>query len=102
MKVNLLPGFKLDPAAPLGYLVEAFDGDKKVIFQTFGELVGTTTLKVPVAKVRDAKKLKVSVEYYPCSTGQGICQVKSQSWEMPVQFNAKTGVETLKLETRAQ
>jgi thiol-disulfide isomerase/thioredoxin len=102
VKINLMPGFKLDPAAPLGYLVEAFDGEKKVIYETYGELVGTTTLKVPVAKVQMAKKLKVSVEYYPCSAGQGICQVKSQSWEIPVQFNAKTGAATLTLETRSQ
>jgi len=99
IKLNLPPGLKVDQASPIGYLVEAQGADKKTVYESFGELFGTTTLKLPATKLKSAGKLKVSVEYYPCSIGQGLCQVKSQSWEMPVKLDAKAA-STLVLETR--
>jgi thiol-disulfide isomerase/thioredoxin len=98
-KLNLPPGLKVDQASPIGYLVEAQSADKKTVYESFGELFGTTTLKLPATKLKSAGKLKVSVEYYPCSVGQGLCQVKSQSWEMSVKQDDK-GASTLVLETR--
>ncbi len=99
IKVNPPPGSKVDETSPISYLVEAVDGEKKVTYETFGELFGSTSLKVPASKFQKSKKLKVSVEYYPCSIGQGLCQVKSQSWEIPLKPDAKASAVLL-LETR--
>jgi len=100
-KIVLPAGLKIDASSPISYLVEGLDDQKKAVHETFGELFGSKKLKVPVQKLASAKKLKVSIEYYPCTEGQGLCQVKSQSWEIPVTFTAQ-GTPTLKLETRGQ
>ena len=100
-KIVLPAGLKIDVSSPISYLIEGFDDQKKPVHESFGELFGGKKLKVPVQKLTNAKKLKVSIEYYPCTEGQGICQVKSQSWEIPVTFTAQ-GTPTLKLETRGQ
>ena len=100
-KIVLPAGLKIDASSPISYLVEGFDEQKKPVHESFGELFGSKKLKVPVQKLTNAKKLKVSIEYYPCTEGQGLCQVKSQSWEIPVTFTAQ-GTPTLKLETRGQ
>lgn len=100
-KIVLPAGLKIDASSPITYLVEGFDDQKQPVHETFGELFGSKKLKVPVQKLTSAKKLKVSIEYYPCTEGQGLCQVKSQSWEIPVTYSAQ-GTSTLKLETRGQ
>lgn len=100
-KLKLPVGAKLDPSSPITYLVEGVDEQKKSVFETFGELAGKTKLQLPAGKLSTAKKLKVSIEYYPCTEGEGICQVKSQSWEVPVTWTAQ-GQGLLKLETRGQ
>jgi thiol-disulfide isomerase/thioredoxin len=101
IKLNLPPGTKVDEGSPIAYLIEALDGEKKVVYETFGELFGAHTLKVPAGKLKNSKKLKVSVEFYPCSVGEGICQVKSQSWEMPLRPDEKAPA-TLVLQTQEQ
>jgi thiol-disulfide isomerase/thioredoxin len=98
-KANAPTGMKIDPASPLVYLVEAQDGDKKVVHEMYGELFNTKKVTLPLDKFKNAKRLKVSLEYYPCTEGQGLCQVKSQTWEIPVTFVAGSSA-TLKLETR--
>lgn len=100
-KLKLSPGTKLDPSSPITYLVEGFDDKKQLAFETFGELTGKTKLSLTADKFTSTKKLKVTIEYYPCTEGQGICQVKSQSWEVPVTWSAQ-GQTVLKLETRGQ
>lgn len=100
-KLNLPSGMKIDPSSPISYLVEGLNESKQRVHESFGELFGKTKLKVPIQQLAGTKKLKVSIEYYPCNEGQGVCQVKSQSWEIPVTFAAK-GANTLKLETRGQ
>ncbi|HQR05970.1 MAG TPA: thioredoxin-like domain-containing protein [Gemmatales bacterium] len=100
-KIVLPAGLKIDASSPISYLVEGLDDQKKAVHETFGELFGSKKLKVPVQKLTNARKLKVSIEYYPCTEGQGLCQVKSQSWEIPVTFTAQ-GSSNLKLETRGQ
>ncbi len=101
VKLNLPAGTKIDVASPLVYLVEGYDGNRAMCFENFGEVYGTRKVQLPLDKLKAAKKLKVSVEYYPCTEGAGICQVKSQSWEIPVTFGAQ-GKSELKLETRSQ
>ncbi|MFO0813063.1 MAG: thioredoxin-like domain-containing protein [Gemmatales bacterium] len=98
-QVMVPAGSKVDPASPLVYLVEAFDGDKKTVHEVYGELFSSRQVAIPIEKISKAKKLKVSLEYYPCTEGKGICQVKSQTWEMPVTF-AADGASKVKLETR--
>jgi hypothetical protein len=100
-KLHLATGMKVEPSSPIAYLVEGLDENKTSVFETFGDLFGTRRLEVPVEKLKKAKKLKVSIEYYPCTEGQGICQVKSQSWEIPVTFKDKAP-SNIRLETRTQ
>ncbi|HMP16127.1 MAG TPA: thioredoxin-like domain-containing protein, partial [Gemmatales bacterium] len=83
-KVNLPVGMKVDPAAPVIYQLEAQDGTSNALFEKFGELYGAMKVTIPLEKVMNARKLKISLEYYPCTEGQGLCQVKSQVWEVPV------------------
>lgn len=100
-KLSLPAGTKVDLTSPVVYLVEGYDGNRAMCFETFGELYGGKKLQLTGEKLRAAKKLKVLIEYYPCTEGAGICQVKSQSWEIPVTFTAQ-GKNELKLETRSQ
>lgn len=100
-KLALAAGLKIDPSSPISYLIEGFDEKKQSVYESFGELFGSTKLKIPTQKLTGTKKLKVSIEYYPCTEGQGMCQVKSQSWEMNVAQDSK-GTAKLVLETRSQ
>lgn len=100
-KLNLAAGTKVDASSPIGYLVEGFDDKKQNVHESFGELFGTNKLKIPAQKFANVRKLKVTIEYYPCTEGQGMCQVKSQSWEMNVSIDSKA-VSKLLLETRSQ
>ncbi len=100
-KLSLPAGTKVDPTSPIVYLVEGYDGNRAMCFETYGELYGSRKLQLTGEKLRAAKKLKVMIEYYPCTEGAGICQVKSQSWEIPVTFTAQ-GKNELNLETRSQ
>ncbi|MBL8823917.1 MAG: redoxin domain-containing protein [Planctomycetia bacterium] len=97
-KIKLTKGMKIEPTSPIVYVVEGYDGGKQRVFDQFGE-VFITKISVPAQKLRNVKKLKVGIEYYPCTEGQGICQVKSQVWEIPVTFTAQ-GKSPVTLETR--
>lgn len=97
-KIKLAKGMKIEPTSPIVYTVEGYDGTRQQVFEQFGE-VYTTKITVPVQKLRTVRKLKVGIEYYPCTEGQGICQVKSQVWEIPVTLTPQ-GKSPVTLETR--
>ncbi len=96
VRLVLPPGFKLNPEAPLTYLVE-MPGSAKALKEP---LVGTinppsTTfeINVPLASPTvsgETLTVKLWLATFQCRTGsEGLCLVKSYVWTVPVAFAAQ-------------
>jgi len=83
VKLELPAGYKLSPAAPIQWLVEASGG-----FEQQGNEAKPTTsfsIKLPADKLAKADTLKLSIVYFPCQEGgEGVCLIQSQIWEIPL------------------
>jgi hypothetical protein len=94
VKINLPPGLRLGPLAPLQYLVESStDGGGGVVpLEQIGRLdtpKDEFEIKVEAARLAGAKSARVSLAYVVCSEGsEGVCQIKSQVWEIPLRADA--------------
>lgn len=87
IQLPLPPGYKLNPDAPIEYLLEASGEDKP--FQQVGSVAKPTeriTFNTPSGPWIAGKQVRISVKYFAClEKSQGICIVKSQIWEIPIQ-----------------
>ena len=90
--IRLPKGSKLSPQAPIQYVIETAEGGPAGAYEQIGQVdkSGTTfALTVPADKLAGAKTLKVSLVYYPCQVGgEGVCQIKSHVWEIPLTVDA--------------
>jgi len=86
VELRLPAGSKLNPDAPMTYVVETLPGTKTAwsATQVLPEVRPTFTVSVPAGKVAEASGLRLSLQYYECSEGsRAICRVKSHIWEIP-------------------
>jgi thiol-disulfide isomerase/thioredoxin len=91
VELRLPAGCKLNPEAAMTYRVETLPESKVEWSETkkLAEAAKSFKVTVPAAKVAGAKGLSLSVVYYECSqSGQGVCRIKSQIWELPLKFDA--------------
>jgi thiol-disulfide isomerase/thioredoxin len=97
LAVELKPpeGFKLNPEAQMTYLVEAVAAGKAAWSETKTlpeKTPAAFQITLPAAKLAGADALRLSLLYYECATGnQGLCQIKSQVWDVPLKFAAGAG-----------
>ena len=102
--VNVAPGQKLNPEAPLEYLIEGIPAAGAAYEQVgkWDKPQAKFHLEIPVEKLTQARTLKISLAYYPCEDKPGgLCFAKSQVWEIPL-VPDKGGKATLALETTPQ
>jgi hypothetical protein len=105
ISVPLAEGFKLNPEAPMEYLLEGVFNNSN-IFEQVGKLDKPLTsfrVEIPVEKLKEVKTLKVSLAYYPCQEkAGGLCFAKSQVWEIPLQPGGTEGKREIFLQTAKQ
>ena len=89
--MELPEGYKINPLAPLRYLVEADNGDGPLNRDALGKLMDVDTksamfdIDVPAAATSGAEKLRISLAYYYCqSGGEGLCKAGSVVWKLPL------------------
>ena len=93
VRLTLPPDFKLNPEAPLTYLVEVPGKPAAPATPVVGKInppVKGFEVEVPLAapaKAGEALELKFSLSTFQCREGsEGICLVKSYLWTVPVTF----------------
>ncbi len=100
VELRLAAGFKLNPEAQMTYLVETLP-DAKVPWsetKTLPEVATAFKLAAPAAKLAGSKGLRLSLVYYECGEGnQALCRVKSQIWEVPLQWDAAASNRVIQL-----
>jgi thiol-disulfide isomerase/thioredoxin len=103
--VELAAGYKLNPEAPMEYLLEGISAQGAPFEQT-GKLDKPQTafsIDIPAAKLKGAALLKVSLAYYPCQEqAGGLCFIRSQVWEIPIQGGGAGNKREIVLQTAKQ
>jgi thiol-disulfide isomerase/thioredoxin len=92
--LELPAGYKINPLAPLRYLVEAGEKDGPIDREALGKLTEVEEkstkfdIDLPTATTTGSDKLKVSLAYYYCQTGaEGICKAGSVVWNVPLSLS---------------
>jgi hypothetical protein len=90
VELRLPAGFKLNPDAPMTYLVEALESPAAWSeTKTLAEIQTRFAVPVPAARLAGSKGLRLSLVYYECGEGsEAVCRIKSQVWDVPLQFDA--------------
>ncbi len=100
VKLTLRDGYKLSPLAPLQYLVEGVSANGSA-YERIGDVekpAASFALKVPADKLSEVKTLKLSLAYFVCQEGgEGLCQVKSHIWEIPLRRDPEAKNRTISL-----
>ena len=104
VELTLPEGWKINPLAPMGYLVELPAESGPVDREAVGEYV---RVKEPAKKIEftlpaeasGTETLKVSMNYYYCEVGDnGVCKTGAVIWTAPVELStaAEAPAATLK------
>ncbi|MBX3412990.1 MAG: redoxin domain-containing protein [Pirellulales bacterium] len=109
VSIELPAGYKLNDLAPMAYRVEAAAKEGPVDRAKIGGTVRVEPaakdfeISVPVASALGIDKLKVTVVYYYCQeSDEGLCKMKTASWLIPVKVSDDSGLDRLKLKTKAE
>ncbi len=114
VELELPPGFKINPLAPLEYRLEAVkpeDGDESrpIVRAGFDKPVRIEKpatdfeIRLPVIGQSGRDVVLVTVDYYYCREGaEGICKVGSAAWLVPVELSAAAGQDVVRLRHRAK
>jgi len=93
--IALPKGYKVNPDAPMPYLVETPDQPGVLNFPASGQRLTPPAksfkVKVPLAKAPlpgESIPLKVSVSAFICSEASSLCRIKSFVWNVPVKFES--------------
>jgi hypothetical protein len=93
--LELPEGYKINPDAPLRYLIEAAAPTGPIARDAIGKLTdapqraATFDIDLPAAIHPNADRLTVSLAYYYCQTGsEGVCKAGNVIWTVPVQVTA--------------
>jgi sugar lactone lactonase YvrE len=97
LKVELMlpEGYKLNPLAPLRYLVESSEAGGCVARDVVGKLVSVKEpassfeIELPLRAETGSDQLAVSLVYYYCQEGsEGVCKAGSVVWQLPLRLSA--------------
>ncbi len=106
----LLPrGYKINPLAPMRYLVEAASATGPIDRSVLGKLTDvaspakTFEVALPTKATSGEETLKLSLVYYYCQDAPGgLCKSKTVEWTVPVKLSADATATTVKLEHEAE
>jgi thiol-disulfide isomerase/thioredoxin len=91
VKFTLPAGYKMNPLAPMRYVLEAEGASGPVDRTAFGKLTpldhpaAEFEIKVPVTQSTGRDTLKLSMNYYYCqSSDAGVCKIGSVVWTIPI------------------
>jgi hypothetical protein len=95
IQLTLPSGYKINPLAPLRYLVEAAGPSGPISRDALAKLTDAAERKpgfdieLPLSNPQGSEKLKVSLAYYYCQEGaEGLCKAGSVVWSVPVELAA--------------
>jgi len=98
-------GYKINPLAPMRYLVEAASASGPIDRSALGKLTDVTSpaktfeIALPTKGTTGEETLKLSLSYYYCQEGPGgLCKSGSVIWTVPVKLSADATATTVKLE----
>jgi len=102
VKITLPAGMKLSPLAPLQYVVETMtEGGGVQPLEHIGQLdqpKSAFDILIPAVRFAGAKAANVSLAYVICAEGgEGVCQLKSQIWEIPLRQDAAAKERVIQL-----
>jgi thiol-disulfide isomerase/thioredoxin len=93
--LELPDGYKINPLAPLRYLVEAGDATGPLDREALGKLTtvehpsASFDIELPAGAGMGSEKLKISLAYFYCQEGsEGVCKAGSVIWSLPVVLSA--------------
>jgi hypothetical protein len=94
--LELPPDFKINPVAPLRYLVESTSDAGPISREALGSLVtldepsAAFDIELPASSESGSEKLKISLAYYYCQEGsEGVCKAGSVVWNLPLTLSAE-------------
>ncbi len=97
-------GYKINPQAPLRYLVEPSAPDGPIARDALGKLAtvevpaATFDIDLPVTGGAGNDTLKVSLAFYYCQEGsEGVCKAGSVIWTVPLKISADASETTVRL-----
>jgi hypothetical protein len=101
VKFTLPAGYKMNPLAPMRYLVEA-DGPTGPVDRTaLGKLQqlehpsAEFEVKIPVTQLTGRDTLKLSMNYYYCqASDSGLCKIGSVVWTIPLTLASDAATAT--------
>ncbi len=93
--LELPVGYKINPVAPLRYLVESTSDRGPISREALGSLVtvekpsATFDIELPLSTESGSEKLRISLGYYYCQEGsEGVCKAGSVVWNLPLSVSA--------------
>ncbi len=91
VKLELPDGYKINPLAPLRYVVEAGGAKGPIDRHALGKLTSVKEpapqfdIELPITSDAGTEKLKISLGYYYCQEGsEGVCKAGSVAWSLPL------------------
>ncbi len=97
--LKLPEGYKINPLAPLRYLVESTGSTGPINPAALGVLTSVEqpaadfTIDLPATATSGSETLRVSLAYYYCQDGsEGVCKVGSVTWNVPLTLSQEDGV----------
>ncbi|MBI3837141.1 MAG: redoxin domain-containing protein [Planctomycetia bacterium] len=92
--LELPAGYKINPLAPLRYLVEASEKDGPISREALGKLTEVEEksakfdIDLPTSAANGSDQLKISLAYYYCQTGaEGVCKAANVIWNLPLSLS---------------
>jgi hypothetical protein len=100
--------FKLNKLAPLTYRIAGDDGQKLLAADQLGKRQkaesdgATASFTVPLAESSGKATLDLSLTYGYCRDGVGgLCKIKTERWQIPIELSAGEGAAVVKLTSDA-
>ncbi|MEX0676498.1 MAG: thioredoxin-like domain-containing protein [Pirellulales bacterium] len=97
-------GFKINPVAPLRYLVESSRDGGPINREALGKLTkvdkpaASFDIELPTGATTGSENLKISLAYYYCQDGsEGVCKAGSVIWNLPLVLSAEATDSAVRL-----
>jgi sugar lactone lactonase YvrE len=109
VELTLPEGYKINPLAPLRYLVEAAGATGPIPRDALGKLSRVDKpqakfdIELPVDAAGGSETLKISLAYYYCQAGsEGVCKAGSVVWTLPLSVSGDGGESRVHLPLAVQ
>jgi hypothetical protein len=94
VRLELPEGYKINPAAPMAYRIEAASSAGPVNRAAIGKKIvidnpsTTPEIEIPLAEAAGADSVKISLVYYYCQDKkEGLCLAGSVAWNLPLEIS---------------